>query len=126
MNSLAVAEFERLKNAELFTMVGAQDTDAAKVLSSWKEAMEHCSSREWDDWLIDATNQIDDRVRAVAPARCEEWNDINHETKQFVIPVLEQKCERMVAENNLPKLFTDTVRWDVLHFFIEVAYSDIA
>lgn len=126
MNSLAIAAFEQLRNTQLFCSAGVSDTDAAKVLASWTEALDHCNSRQWESWCLEAANQIGDKVRAASVAQYERWNDITREVKENVIPLVASKCEPVARSNGLPESFFFTVRWDVLHFFVEVEYADIA
>jgi len=126
MNLRAIAEFEKLKSTQLFSNVGVHNAPNATVVSSWSDAISRCSSREWDSWLLEAANQIRDKLSDAFVERYCQWNDITHEIKRIVIPILDQKCEEVITENALPKSFIDTVHWDVLGFFVEVAYSDIA
>jgi hypothetical protein len=57
MHPRTAATLNKLQRAKWFANVGVQDTDVAIVLSSWDQAMEHCSSIEWENLRLEAFNQ---------------------------------------------------------------------
>jgi hypothetical protein len=46
------------------------------------------------------------------------------EMKKFTEPLIERKIETVVRENNLPKVFRATIRWDILGVCMESEYAD--
>ena len=42
----------------------------------------------------------------------------------MTVPFVKQKIEAVVLENQLPKVFEDTVQWDILHVCVEAEYAD--
>lgn len=57
MHPRTVATLDKLRQAAWFSYVGVKDTEAAIVLSSWGEAIESCSSLEWENLCLEAVNQ---------------------------------------------------------------------
>ncbi len=125
MNDRTLAVIERLGQVEWFRNVGVVDTNAAIVLTSWNEAIARCSAIEWENLTLDAANAIGSRVLAAAPKRFQQWNDVVHAVKPAVIALVARKIERVMRENDLPKVFDDCVQWDVLNLAMECEYSDI-
>lgn len=126
MHPRTVATLEKLDKADWFSRVGVQDTtSAAIVLSSWEEAIEYCSSIEWENLCLEAANQYCERLAERSKDRFNQWNDIVNEIKKTTEPFAHRKIEAVMKEFDLPKVFEDTVRWDVLHVCMEAEYADI-
>jgi hypothetical protein len=62
MQPITRVTLQQLDEAAWFSRVGTNDTNVAMVLSSWPEAIETCSSVEWEDLRLDAANQIYARI----------------------------------------------------------------
>lgn len=125
MQPKTLATLQQLEISAWFSTVGLVDTQAASVLSNWNEAVDHCSSVEWENLCLEAVNQYRARIAERAPERLAQWNDIVADIKQVSVPLVKQKIADVVRANNLPQVFEDTVQWDVLHLCIEAEYSDI-
>ncbi len=125
MHPRTTATLERLANVEWFTAVGVKDTDAAIVLSSWDEAIEHCSSATWEDLLSEASNQYCERLAERDRARFSMWNEVVGELKRVTVPFVRQKIARVVPEHRLDTVFEDTVQWDILSVCLEAEYADV-
>jgi hypothetical protein len=125
MNRTTLAIFEDLKKANWFSQVGVRDAAAAIVLSSWQEAIAHCSSAEWEDLTLDMANYYSGQVAEQSKERYLEWNDVVDDLKKILIPFVRGKIERVVRANKLPKIFEDTVQWDVLFICMETEYADV-
>jgi hypothetical protein len=125
MHPRTVATLNKLENAAWFSRVGIKDTNVAIVLSSWHEAIEHCSSLEWENLCLEARNQYCERLVQRSPKLWDKWNDIVVEMKRFTEPLIERKIETVVRENNLPRVFRATVRWDILGVCMESEYADV-
>jgi hypothetical protein len=119
------ATFEQLARAEWFSAVGNSVSGNVSTLSSWAEAIEQCASLEWENLCLDAANQLRSRIAEVAPERLQQWNPIVERMKAVSVPLVREKVAKVVAEHALPKVFEDTVQWDVLHLLMEAEYSDI-
>ena len=39
--------------------------------------------------------------------------------------LVREKTKRVIEENDLPKVFLDTVDWDILHLCMEAEYADV-
>ena len=125
MHPRTTATLEKLDKASWFSRVGAKDTDAAIVLSSWQEAIEYCSSHEWENLCLEASNQYCERLLERSPDRFNKWNQVVAELKPTTIPFVQRKIETVVREQKLPKVFEDTVQWDILHVCMEAEYADV-
>jgi len=125
MHPRTLATLEQLKNGDWFSRVGIKDTDAAIVLSSWPEAIGYCSSIEWENLCLEASNQLRERLLKTSKDRFVKWNDIAIELKKTTRPFVRQKIEPIVREQRLPKMFEDTVQWDILGVCMEAEYADV-
>jgi hypothetical protein len=119
------AMLEELEKAEWFRCVGQKDTEVALVLSSWKEAIDSCASDEWQDLILEAANQYRERLLSNSKERFSQWNKIVQEVKPFTVSLVARKTEKIIKENQLPKIFEDTVNWDILHVAMEAEYTDV-
>jgi hypothetical protein len=125
MHPRTKATIEQLKQAQWFRCVGVRDTDAAEVLSSWYEAVESCSSPEWEDLCMEAANQYRARLAERSPKLFRRWNDIVAELKPVTQALVLEKTGTVIQENDLPKTFLDTVDWDILNMCMEAEYADV-
>src|SRR6516225_8284690 len=119
MHPRTSATLEQLEKADWFARVGVKDTTAATVLSSWQEAIEQCSSVEWENLCLEAANQYRERLLETSKERYRQWNEITAELKAVTIPFVQRKIETVVREHTLPKVFEDTVQWDILGVCME-------
>lgn len=119
------ATFEQLANAGWFSAVGSPASSNVSTVSSWAEAIEQCASLEWENLCLDAANQLRSRIGEAAPERLQQWNPIVERMKAVSMPLVRTKVAQVVSEHALPKVFEDTVQWDVLHLLMEAEYSDI-
>jgi len=125
MNPRTIATLDELHAVEWFRNVGVNDAETAIVLSSWQEAIESCAGDDWQDLLIEAPNQYRERLIEKSRERFRQWNDIVVEVKPFAQALVLEKIAKVVAANNLPKVFVDTVNWDILHLCMECEFADV-
>lgn len=119
------ATFDQLVNSEWFSAVGNPASSDLSTVSSWAEAIEQCASLEWENLCLDAVNRFRSRIGEVAPERLQHWNTIVERMKAVSMPLVRMKVVRVVSQHTLPKVFEDTVQWDVLHLLMEAQYADI-
>jgi hypothetical protein len=91
----------------------------------WGQAIEHCSSIEWENLCLEAANQFRERLVERSMDRFRQWNVITAELKQATIPLVQRKIEVVMRDNDLPKRFEDMVQWDILHLCMEAEYADV-
>jgi len=72
-----------------------------------------------------ASNEYRQRLAERSPERFRKWNEIVVEVKPFAQALVREKVESVVKEHDLPKVFVDTVDWDILHLCMEAEYADI-
>jgi hypothetical protein len=120
---------EQLENAEWFAKVGKpyQSEEPKKLLfiKTWEEAIQWCSSQYWDDLILEAQNQYREKLFERSIERFRLWNDIVDEMKKHTIPLVERKTEKVIIENDLPKIFSDCVDWDILGVCMEAEFADV-
>jgi hypothetical protein len=117
--------FERLDGVEWFRAVGQRDTDATIVLTSWIEAIASCASGDWENLCLEAANQYTEKLASRSKERFNQWNSVAEEVKTITIPLVRRKLERVVIDNGLPKVFEDTVQWDIFHLAMESEFADV-
>ena len=129
MQPQTAATLEQLEKADWFTNVGTfggiQDRSKVILVRSWREAIDRCSSVEWENLCLEAANQYRQRLLERSPERFNQWNDIVASLKPTTEPLVRRKIEAVVREHDLPKVFEDTVQWDILHVCLEAEYADV-
>ena len=125
MHPRTQATLAELRRVEWFRCVGIRDTDAVDVLSSWYAAIECCTSADWEELCMEATNQYRERLTERSMKQFQQWNNIVIQIKPVVQALVLEKTKNVVEENDLPKAFVDTVDWDILHLCMESEYADV-
>jgi hypothetical protein len=125
MHRRTLAVLEELQKAHWFSRVGVPDTSLAIVLSSWQEAIACCSSIEWENLQLEASGDNHVAVMRRSKEREAKWNDIVNELKKTTIPLVRNKIEPVVRQHGLPKVFGDSVEWDILGVCLESEYADL-
>jgi hypothetical protein len=125
MHPRTLAALDELEKAEWFSKVGVHDLDKPIILSSWQEAIEHCSSIEWENLCLEAQSQYRMRLLERSKDRWRQWNEIAIAVKITTIPFVQRKIEKVVLENALPKVFENTVQWDIFGVCMEGEYADV-
>jgi len=120
-----LATLKQLEDAHWFANVGVNDVENAIVLSSWQEALEHCDAIEWENLCLEAANQYRERLQERSPSSLNHWNDIVASLKPVTELLVRKKIAPIILQHELPKVFEDTVQWDVLHLCMEAEYSDV-
>lgn len=116
---------EQLAAAAWFSQVGQQNVKDAIVVSSWAEALGRCSSPEWEDFTLEAQNQITMSLSDCCRARYQEWNNIVRKVKIIAIPMVNEKTKPAVEQHKLPEGFVTQVHWDIVGIAMEAEYSDV-
>lgn len=125
MNGQTIATLNQLYNSPWFGRVGVQDTTAARVVSSWDEAIASCAAPEWEELTQEAVNRYGEQLARRAPDRYRRWNDVVRDLKPTVEELVRVKTADLLKERQLPDVFSDVVRWDMLHVCVESEYADV-
>lgn len=116
----------KLKQADWFSAVGKQEQGNVFVLSSWEQAIKSCASTDWENVQLEAANMIRDVLVTQDRERYQLWNVIAEEIKATSIPLVQQKISPVVEKHSLPKVFEDSVNWDIAHIGIATEYGVIS
>jgi len=129
MHPRTKATLQQLEVANWFsqvgTMYGITQPEKVIVLSSWQEAIERCSSIEWENLCLEALNQYRERLCERSKERFNQWNNNVEMVKATTIPLVQRKIETVVRQNDLPKVFENVVQWDVLCVCMESEFADV-
>lgn len=126
MHPRTAAALEELEKANWFSRVGTDDTDGqAIVLASWQNAVAFCASNDTKNLWLEAANQYHIRILERSKERYRQWNHVANEMRPIVNELVGRKTEAVVRENLLPKVFTDHVRWEMIHLCIEAEFADV-
>ncbi len=125
MHPRTAVTLANLERASWFSRVGVQDATAAIVLGSWAEAIEQCTSKEWENLCLEAMNQYRERLVERSSERFEKWNVLVDELKKTTIPFVRRKIERVSRLHKLPRAFEAAVQWDILGVCMESEYADV-
>ncbi len=94
-------------------------------VNSWDEAIESCSTLDWENLTLEAANQLRERIREKSKERFNQWNMICEIVKSFSDALVNDKIRGIMESNNIPEIFHRCVRWDILHLCMEAEYADI-
>jgi len=129
MHPRTKATLEQLETANWFsqvgTMYGITQPGKVMVLTSWQEAIEQCSSIEWENLCLEAQNQYCERLCERSKERFNQWNEVAAMLKATTIPFVQRKIEAIVRQNNLPTVFENMVQWDILGVCMESEFADV-
>ncbi|MHC5538479.1 hypothetical protein ACYOEI_09640 [Singulisphaera rosea] len=125
MHDRTRATIDRLKHAEWFADVGRVVDGPFVLVQSWDAAIASCSSQEWENLQLEASNQFAEHVSRKAPDLFRKWNKIVEELKTVIVPLVQMKIDCVVQAERLPKMFEDAVQWDILGVCIEAEYADV-
>lgn len=125
MHERTLNTLDELEKADWFGSVGKMDSESALVLSSWGEAIESCSSDDWQNLLLEASNRYTEQLMKNSMERFRQWNSIVDEVKPVTMDLVKRKIAKVSMENQLPKIFEDTVNWDMLHLAMEAEFADV-
>lgn len=119
-----VALLDAFEGTEWFANVGRQTTDRCAYVEGWPEAVERCGSNDWLDLCQEAVNGYRHTLRVCAPEPLESWNEHVNELKAHTDPLVLSKTRSVIEVNQLPRIFLDVVRWDLLHICLESEFAD--
>lgn len=125
MHPRTLATLKELREARWFAAVGQPADESVILVASWAEAVRTCSSVEYEELQQEASNGYSQALSRAAPDRFNSWNRIVEEVRAESDPLVSDKATAIAAENGLPQVFLDTVRWDILHVLIEAEFADI-
>ena len=81
MHPRTKAMLEELEKANWFsqvgTMYGVKQSCEVIILASWQEAIEQCSSIEWENAILEAQNQYCERLCERSTERFNQWNEVD-------------------------------------------------
>lgn len=129
MQPQTAATLQQLEGADWFANVGTQscieDRSHVILVSSWREAIDRCSSLEWENLCLEAVNQYCERLLERSRERFNQWNTVVESLKPTTQALVRRKIEAVVDEHDLPEVFEHTVHWDILHVCMEAEYADV-
>jgi len=125
MHGTTKATLAELEAANWFINVGKNDSQRALILSNWNDAIQSCSSPQWEETRLEAANRLREKLAKLDINRFRKWNELVKELKPFVETLVDRKSKNVVDQYALPKAFIDTIRWDILHLCMECEYADI-
>jgi hypothetical protein len=118
----ALDQFERLP---WFLRVGLKDGANVANVTSWPEAIEQCSSFDWEDLRLEALNRYRSCIAERSMARLRLWNDTVDEVKKISGPLAERKTAAITRDYALPEIFEIQVRGDITLLCMESEYKDV-
>ena len=116
---------ERISDADWFEKCGDPVDAAVATVMTWSEAVQYCADEKWESICAEESNRIGSVVRAHSHERFNKWNDVANAVRPIVNDLLRRECASAMAKQALPKVFMDTVRWDIIHALLETEYADI-
>ena len=125
MHSRTTAALRELEKVSWFLRVGINDGSSVITLSCWPEAIEQCSSFEWEDLRLEAANQYRECIARHSRERLQLWNDTVDDVKNIIVPLVDRKTAAAIREHALPEIFKIRVRNDIIGACMEAEYADV-
>jgi hypothetical protein len=114
-----------LRELNWFSSVGSAVDEDVVTPKSWSAAISHSASDFWDDFVLDRRNEFTRRLQKLSPSRDDEWNECAREIKLELESLIFGITQSVTENRNMAKKLFSVVRWDILHFVLEVEYSDV-
>ena len=119
--------FQRLQAIVWFSQCGRPvESDyglPVRTVSDWSSAVKYFCSPHWEDTTLQAGNALTMHLSDKAPDAYQEWNELTvrarDRIKKEVMPLVDAYRE----QQNLPPVFCDCVRWDLLSAVMEASYK---
>ena len=127
MRDVTREALDELQAVDWFSRVGQPNPDFEPVtwVGSWREALHHCLSQQWQDLKYEAGNMLWIKIGWISVARQMQWNGLVDEIRPITDALVATKSAKAVKENKLPAQFVQEVQWDILHLAMEGEYLDI-
>ena len=125
MHSRTIARIDQLEKASWFSRVGVAAGASVAAVSSWREAIDRCDTKEWMDLRQEMLNQYCVYIHQHHREQFQDWNDRIEAVKKVAEPLVERKTSAVIRANCLPHIFWIRVRFDVVIFCMEAEYDDI-
>jgi hypothetical protein len=94
-----------------------------RCASDWSTAAEYFSSPHWEDTTLRARNALTRHLSDKAGGAYQQWNEMTVHAREW----LKEKAMPLVSayrlQHNLPPVFCDCVRWDLLSTIMEATYK---
>lgn len=124
----------RLHAVEWFASVGRCDAVSASGLpfavtdvSGWDAALAACAAPEWEVCTAERGGDLTASLHERCPRDYQSWNLVVTRVKRDLLePVVEPAIRRVSAVNDLPPVFGDCVRWDVINGLMEMLFAACA
>ena len=95
-------------------------------VQSWREAIRALKTKDSDDRVIEAANQIRDQVRRLSLDEYQRWNTIADSARPLMTDLASSYNEWPIEGNDRDRIrVRNRVQWDLIHFVIETEYQDM-
>lgn len=92
-------------------------------VSDWQAAIKNFASPEWEDTTLRARNALTVFLSKKHPAQYQEWNKLTEEARKHMVGEIMPTIEEYRGRRQLPSVFSDCVRWDLLAAAMEASYK---
>jgi hypothetical protein len=117
---------ERLDNMPWFHAVGQRISDSDVIqVRSWRESSKYFSSPNWENFAIEASNELQSVEDTLYPDRLGAvWDGMIDEVKRRLAPLVKSRVLQVINDQHVPPVLESCVRWDLLHYCKAVEFSD--
>lgn len=126
MHPCTIATIEQLRQSVWFSRVGFRDAPhTAQFVSSWREAIESCSTWDWENYQLEAANLYCEALFAKDPVQFADWNHHVIAVRPEALDIAREKCAPIISTLQERGRFVESVEWDMIHLLVEAEYSDV-
>lgn len=94
-----------------------------ELVGSWREAQESYLDPKWEEFSLDARNELTIYLARHCSVAFQNWNEIVKEATPFVESNILSHAKKTQQENGLHPRFVDCVKWDVLSAISAASYT---
>ena len=117
---------EQLKAVPWFAQVGQPFISGEPVLllASWQDAVEHATSPIYDDFVLEAANELRGNVCRQSRRQFQTWNAVVSAIKSFSEPMVGDKIAAAELPHAIATAISGTVHWDMVHIFLALHFQE--
>lgn len=125
MRSATLNLLKQLQNAPLLDRMGEPNALPNRMVASWCEALDLCSSEPWNALQLMMKNRHVDVVNRLNWDRFQNWNTVCAELRPEIGKIAAACEARLVGRHKWTTDLQGSISWDILCILLEREFEDV-